>query len=138
MFARLFEMVSTRVCWACIPVAAISSARIWILLCSRRRSVRAPWRRESGARSDHADGLAHAFVFRVQEVLAHFIGALHFGHARDLPDRVDIAAFDEALEETGLLGRNERLVGGEKSVLAPRQAGCVNDGHQTDPADRLP
>src|SRR5271157_4237396 len=101
MFARLFEITSTLVCWACMPVPAMSSARISaepccgqvVGACHRCRSV------VCGVRSSVASGgLGQDLVDRVLAAVGLRLHELHeelelarvVDHLRGFQDRLDV------------------------------------------------
>src|SRR6185295_12794877 len=99
MFARLFAMTSTLVCWANIPVAAMLKALM----------VRTPLGLRHGA--DFLDCLLQQILARLGEIGACLIGAHDIDHARDLEHGLDIGFFDHALAHTWARDRVGRLPG---------------------------
>src|SRR5690349_8444499 len=105
MFARLWEITSTRICCAAMPVAAMFSARMLSF---------SPCR--GSALAEGGDDLADALVLLVEEPLAGLVGALHLDHPRHLDDRADIRAFEEALDDAAVLDRKRWRVGAEQGA----------------------
>src|SRR5271156_5319480 len=111
MLAMLLEITSTLVCWACMPVPAMSSARIGV---SPYIYVRYG---SSGIRvGDLVDGGLLALPFGFDELRRELKRALDVGHAHQFADRLHVAVLDSALEELWRGDRRRRAARVEQAA----------------------
>src|SRR6056297_2361170 len=121
MFARLFEMVSTRNCWAVMPVAAIFKARMVFSSCS----------------TDHClQGFAYSSVFVFKKALSHLVSALHLDHAGHLRDRIDIRSLQKPLKDATALDRLGPDIGAEHGAALADQVIGIQWPDQPDLANQ--
>src|SRR6056297_1613844 len=118
MLARLFEIVSTRICWAAMPVAAILRTRM---------SVSFP-----GLAGECVERGHHPLVFGLEKALPHLVGALHLDHAGDLADGIDVGAFEKSLKDAGVLLRDKSAFGPEHHTVLAHQNGAFSGLDEAD------
>ncbi len=119
IFARLFEIVSTRICCAVIPVAAIFNARM----------------SNPPAKSTHQrlERTAHPFVFGFKKTLTQLIGALDVHQPRHLLDRVHIRSFEKAVNDHRLIYRDNVALGAELRAAFAQKGLRINLNAIVDP-----
>src|SRR5258708_4957038 len=123
MLAMLFEMTSTFICWANMPVAAMLRDRM------ASYSLRA-W-----SPTDPANDVAGTVVLVVHHCLHLLIAAGDLDHPRHLGDGHDVRFFERALDHLGIGRQAGDLVGDEHAVGARLQRVLVGEADHAQLAE---